>query len=801
MTEMLKNHIIAGTVLLVVLLILFHSVFFEDRVLLPLDQLNTMNLPYSARYDSVQVFNHFLNDAIVYFYIAKVITRENLLAGIIDYWNPYLFGGYPQYATTHAAHFDMTNLLLLVGDLPFSYHLQILVQLLIAGFGMYLLLRHFSVGQMVAVVFALAYMLNSIFMTTLLHRWIVASFCWVPYVVLTLQLFFVSRRSKYAVLCSIFVALSFFGGSFQTSAYVVFVVVVFGIVRSTESMSVKSLTGNLVVVAVIVLVAVALTASMWLPSLEMWWLDILDGGSRTSGIHKHYPVIQRLLSVPLLITFLIPELAGNVRAFDMTKIAGASLDEFIAFAGVVPLLFGTWGSFYLWKRKKESRPFSILMFLGLFVPVATPLYSYLYHRFFIVFIFGLVVVGAIAFDALIKERNTWQYFRRWHKNTFVLTLLVFAALLAVNIVASLNYTYYLDKATDFVTNNLSQGQLAAGNEAWMLGRVGKTFEHFSILSPSMYIPFALLFLSLFLLHQFGRSRLSPATTTVSLGAVMCVQLLSLAWSWLPMTDTHLFPMYPRTRTTDLLKKDTTCYRVLPVTLPGHQRVLPPNILYMYKVATLTGYDGIFPRVVSQLFADTGNTQVNPGALGLANVKYILINPEADIHDSSLTLVDSSEIKVYLNRKWKDRAYMAYRYEVLANEHEVFKRFHGSDNDGSVVFFDNPPTVNVNREGSSVRHSVKISKSGNNELLVEVETAEEGYLVLSDTFYPGWNAYLNSSKVEIMKGNYAMRVVYVPAGKSAVEFRFEPDLFKYGSWLSLTTALACLFIVGQGFSRK
>lgn len=49
----------------------------------------------------------------------------------------------------------------------------------------------------------------------------------------------------------------------------------------------------------------------------------------------------------------------------------------------------------------------------------------------------------------------------------------------------------------------------------------------------------------------------------------------------------------------------------------------------------------------------------------------------------------------------------------------------------------------------------------------------GFLVLTDSFYPGWTAEVNGQAAEIVQANTMSRAVRVPAGKLSVEFTYTP----------------------------
>jgi hypothetical protein len=68
--------------------------------------------------------------------------------------------------------------------------------------------------------------------------------------------------------------------------------------------------------------------------------------------------------------------------------------------------------------------------------------------------------------------------------------------------------------------------------------------------------------------------------------------------------------------------------------------------------------------------------------------------------------------------------------------------------------------------------VSIRKYRATEVLCEVEAESQGYVVLLDSYYPGWKAYVDGVETEILRANYAFRAVPVEAGKHRVECRYR-----------------------------
>jgi uncharacterized membrane protein YfhO len=72
-----------------------------------------------------------------------------------------------------------------------------------------------------------------------------------------------------------------------------------------------------------------------------------------------------------------------------------------------------------------------------------------------------------------------------------------------------------------------------------------------------------------------------------------------------------------------------------------------------------------------------------------------------------------------------------------------------------------------------------------------------FAVFSEVYYDrGWNAYIDNQPASIIKTNYALRGLFIPAGNHEIVFRFEPKSYKFGNIISLiSTILIYLIIAG------
>jgi hypothetical protein len=65
------------------------------------------------------------------------------------------------------------------------------------------------------------------------------------------------------------------------------------------------------------------------------------------------------------------------------------------------------------------------------------------------------------------------------------------------------------------------------------------------------------------------------------------------------------------------------------------------------------------------------------------------------------------------------------------------------------------------------------------VVLQAKAASDGFLVLSDAYASGWNAYVDGAKTPIYRTDHALRGVALPSGQHTVEFRYEPQSLRVG----------------------
>ena len=96
---------------------------------------------------------------------------------------------------------------------------------------------------------------------------------------------------------------------------------------------------------------------------------------------------------------------------------------------------------------------------------------------------------------------------------------------------------------------------------------------------------------------------------------------------------------------------------------------------------------------------------------------------------------------------------------------------------------------------SVSGSISLIKYQPDHLVYQSATTQPQLAVFSEIYYPaGWKAYIDGNESEIIRANYILRALVIPAGQHDIEFRFEPDSYKYGQIISIAGSLLIIALI-------
>ena len=93
----------------------------------------------------------------------------------------------------------------------------------------------------------------------------------------------------------------------------------------------------------------------------------------------------------------------------------------------------------------------------------------------------------------------------------------------------------------------------------------------------------------------------------------------------------------------------------------------------------------------------------------------------------------------------------------------------------------------------------------NALTFEAETDRERLAVFSDIYYPGWQCTIDGERADILRADYVLRAVVIPAGKHTIQFNFDPQSLHATEAIANTALIALaillLALLGWAYWRR
>ncbi len=163
------------------------------------------------------------------------------------------------------------------------------------------------------------------------------------------------------------------------------------------------------------------------------------------------------------------------------------------------------------------------------------------------------------------------------------------------------------------------------------------------------------------------------------------------------------------------------------------------------------------------------------------------------------LAHSGDVKVYENLEVLPRALAVGRAEVIPDDFYAMERLNQSG-------FDSARTVILasGQTLSNDQFEATVEVLEYSPALVRLSTdfpVADGYLVLSDAYYPGWRATVDGDPVPILRADVMFRAVYVPQGEHMVEFSFVSPALRYGLVLSLLGLVSGVALLGFSARKR
>jgi hypothetical protein len=305
---------------------------------------------------------------------------------------------------------------------------------------------------------------------------------------------------------------------------------------------------------------------------------------------------------------------------------------------------------------------------------------------------------------------------------------------------------------------------------------------------------------------------------------------------------RLAPAEPNLRPPDamgLLRDETEPYRIMSLysveqvsNRTEHLReLLAANLCTIWAVDSTDAWASLFPKrkyaVWEEFLWELENSPTGAkslaGILGALNVKYV-------VAPVSVTLADwtparrTKHATIWRNPSFLPRAFLVgqvvperleYRSEWEARSRRRLEAYHrmvadwwSRLEDAQILdhilerAVDYSTTAFVSGEsvpplqGPDPHWEVKkTSGAGDPDTMrFQVRTRKPAFLVVSNSFYPGWTATVNGQPTQVHRTNWLVQGVFVPAGESEVVFRFLTPGLRLGVAISLFSVSLFITII-------
>jgi len=230
----------------------------------------------------------------------------------------------------------------------------------------------------------------------------------------------------------------------------------------------------------------------------------------------------------------------------------------------------------------------------------------------------------------------------------------------------------------------------------------------------------------------------------------------------------------------------------PADLQGLRESLFPNLNSVHHLAGVGNYDplaiGVYRDLYDMLRGEAGNPpaldEIQP-VLNLFSAWYLITDEELD-----LPLIYDGGPYIYANDQALPEAFVVHQARVIKEEQARLEALREPGFDPrSEVILGRPPAAPSSRQAEkAMEQRPLVFRKAPDRIIINVALAQPGFLVLTDTYYPGWRATVDGAAAEILAANHAFRAVALDAGEHTVIFEYGPLSFRLGAWITFGASL-------------
>jgi uncharacterized membrane protein YfhO len=734
----------------ILLLIGSLSLFFKDTFIkqllpIPSDTIIGLYYPYidyfSPIYERGYPFKNFLiTDPVrqTYPWRNLVIQAEKNLT--LPFWNPYSLAGTPLLANFQSSALYPLNFLFFVMPFATSWSLLVILSPLLGGLFMFLYLSHKRLNMWSCLLGGISFALSGFFVAWLEWNVLTHVLLWLPLLLLCIDnIHEGSKKSIWWVVLFVFsLSSSFFAGHLQTFFYVFLTTISYGVFQYNRAENKKYYLISL-------LSALGIFVLVTLPQSVPGFRFILASGRDVDPISIESQ--SQFIPWKHVVQFVAPDFFGNPAKGNYW--GEWNYGEFIAYIGLFPLILALFAVLY--RKDRETRFFGILFVISLLFSLPTffakiPFFLHIPFlatsqstRLLSLACFSLSALAAFGLDHYEKEKRKLYV-------PLGIFIVIFLALWG------------------FI---LLHQQI-----------IPVSIDQLNIAKRNMYFPSVLLIVAV-LIALIGMVIKQKKYMNIFYALIFFVTLFDLLWFGTRFTTfTPKEFLYPQTKLTFFLQKNLGDSRYM----SADWRILPPNFSIMYKLQSIDGYDPLFLRRYGEFIATSEREKPDLSTpfgfykritpynyksrlIDLLGVKYVLSLFE--IQSPKLTKVyEEGLTKVYENRNVLPRTFFVDKLYFMADkQRNIDTLFDQNFNERKNATIEEAVLADKKLHiGKSTIASYEA-----NQVIVKTENSGDGFLILTDVYYPTWHVQIDGMESRVYRADYVLRGVFIPKGNHTIRF--------------------------------
>lgn len=746
----IKSFLLPFFTLTFLIFLFFRPFFLNHLIPVPLDIITGMYYPWlEHRFGlttSVPVKNPLLSDTISQFWLWRNWAIDQIKLGFSPFWQPNALAGYPLSSWFHTVLFNPGNIFYFLTDKATSMGLIVISQLAIGLFSTYFLLAKLTKNVFASLFGSISYIYSAYFIGWLTWGTVSWSLSFLPLSLLfQYQIFYQKLYSPYLLGLFLSFFLSILGGHPQTIFYHFLISLIFIIFH------LKSYLKPALFTLATLTLAIFSAAFVLLPSIPIILGSIRSAENYISAHNYGFIPITKLL-----LTLISPNYFGNPATGNYWG-EDFNFQEKLSWFGTAPFVFSL--AFIINHFRSPKRPkihsfIIFIYFLGVILAVKNPLSSLIYilkipfvstssaGRSLILTVISGAILASLYFSSL------------WHKITASKRrhLLALSLVLVLPLLISFGYSLLIFRTTSlsFLPANIL---IAIRNSLIPIG-ILISIVFLSLLPTKLHRPIILIILLFTIIDglYFGQK-------------------------YTPFTDPdYLFPPSPAINfLIDKQSQSSDFFRIERET----SSLMPPNMWLAYDLATVSGYDPIFPQsyanyLINHRISSRPSRYFEPG------------NP------NQFPYIQNLGIKYFLALKRLPNGQISPQGTppdwLPGSFQEVF-----SDNSISVLenksfyppyFFTQPSAfTKINLVAHTpASWQFRLSTPSNNQF------------VLLENNSPGWKAYIDHLPSPLSDYEGTFKAVNVPSGDHSLIFTYNPPLLNIGILVSLSSLIPLIILL-------